>query len=178
MKIRYSIYKVKHNLPHKPCHRDGKNLVPPIKKQKSRIMGFGEDISQLSLCINVFHLYISLLYMISQEVVSHFYVLRSPMKNWVLGWAHGTRAITHEGNTLVGHSIISHGMHYLKNLGATATYSASVVDCAIEDHLRADQEIREDPRKWHVLEVLFRSIPQPMKSGSEQPTRSCNEDAE
>jgi hypothetical protein len=40
-----------------------------------------------------------------------------------------------EGNTLVSHSIISHGMHYLKNLGAIATYSASVVDCAIEVYL-------------------------------------------
>jgi hypothetical protein len=39
----------------------------------------------LSVCVNVFYVYISLLYMVSQEVVSHFYVLRSRMKNWVLG---------------------------------------------------------------------------------------------
>jgi hypothetical protein len=51
----------------------------------SHIKGFGENVSQLPLCINVFHLYISLLYMISLEVVSHFYVFRSPMKDWVLG---------------------------------------------------------------------------------------------
>jgi hypothetical protein len=61
--------------------------------------------------------------------------------------AYGTGAITHEGNTLVGHSIISHGMHYSKNLGAAATYSTSVVDCAIEDCLRAKQQTREASRK-------------------------------
>jgi hypothetical protein len=57
---------------------------------------------------------------------------------------------------------------------AAATYSASVVDCAI-DYLRADQQTREDVRKWHVPEVLFRSIPQPAKSVSEKPTRSSEE---
>jgi hypothetical protein len=68
--------------------------------------------------------------MISQEVVSHFYVLHSLMKNWILGEAYGARDITHEGNTLVGHIVISYGMYYPENLGATTTYSASVVDCA------------------------------------------------
>jgi hypothetical protein len=57
----------------------------PQGSKMSRIKEFGENISQLSLCVNVFHLYISLFNMISQEVVSHFYVFRSPMKNWVLG---------------------------------------------------------------------------------------------
>jgi hypothetical protein len=60
--------------------------------------------------------------MISQEVVSHFYVFRSPMKDWILGYAYGTGAITH-------------GMHYPKNLGASTTYSVSMVDYAIEDYL-------------------------------------------
>jgi hypothetical protein len=54
---------------------------PPKRSKMSRIKGFGKHISQLALCVNVFHLYISLLYMVSQEVVSHFYVFRSPMKN-------------------------------------------------------------------------------------------------
>jgi hypothetical protein len=44
-------------------------------------MGFGEDVSQLPLCVNIFHLCISLFYMVSQEVMSHFYVFLSPMKN-------------------------------------------------------------------------------------------------
>jgi hypothetical protein len=58
---------------------------PPQKSKASCIKGFGESIRQLPLCVNVFHRYISLLYMISQEVVSNFYVFCSPMKDWVLG---------------------------------------------------------------------------------------------
>jgi hypothetical protein len=58
---------------------------PPQISKMSHIKGFGENISQLPLCVNLFYLYISLLYMISQEVVSHFYVFCSLMKNWVLG---------------------------------------------------------------------------------------------
>jgi hypothetical protein len=50
----------------------------------SRIKGFGKNISELPLYLNLSHLYISLLYMVSQEVVYHFYVFCSPMKNWVL----------------------------------------------------------------------------------------------
>jgi hypothetical protein len=57
------------------------------------------------------------------------------MKDWILGYAYGTGAITHEGNTLEGLCIISHGMHYPKNLGASTTYSVSMVDYAIEDYL-------------------------------------------
>jgi hypothetical protein len=61
------------------------------------------------------------------------------------------------------------------------------VKCYIDNfmHLRSciknvntDQQIREDPRKWHVPEVRFRSIPQPAKSASEKPTRSSEEEAE
>jgi hypothetical protein len=47
------------------------NTKFPLQRSKmSRVEGFGEDISQLPLCANVFHLYISLLYTASQEVVS------------------------------------------------------------------------------------------------------------
>jgi hypothetical protein len=56
--------------------------IPPSQGSKtSRIKGFGENVSQLLLYINVFHHYVSLLNMVSQEVVSHFYVFSSPMKN-------------------------------------------------------------------------------------------------
>jgi hypothetical protein len=92
------------------------NTKFPLQRSKTcRIKGFGENISQLTLCLNVSHLYISLLYMVSQEVVSHFYVFLSPMKNWALAQEYGSGAITHERNTLVCLSIISHSMHYPKN---------------------------------------------------------------
>jgi hypothetical protein len=47
---------------------------PPQRSKMSRIKGFGENVSQLPLCINVFYHYVSLLNMVSQEVVYHFYV--------------------------------------------------------------------------------------------------------
>jgi hypothetical protein len=57
-----------------------------LQSNKARsIKVFGENVSQLHLCLNVFHHYISLLNMVSQEMVSHFYVFCSPMENWVLG---------------------------------------------------------------------------------------------
>jgi hypothetical protein len=48
-----------------------------------RIEGFGENVSQLPLCVN--NLYLSLLNMVSQKVVSHFDVFGSPVENWVMG---------------------------------------------------------------------------------------------
>jgi hypothetical protein len=43
---------------------------PPQNSKSRRIKGFGKNVGQLSLGVYVSHLYISLLYMISQEVVS------------------------------------------------------------------------------------------------------------
>jgi hypothetical protein len=45
---------------------------------------------------------------------------------WEIGfWVrHMTLELSHmRGNTLVGHSIISHGLHYPEDLGATASSS-------------------------------------------------------
>ncbi len=52
------------------------NFPPQLSKSK-RIKGFGENISQLSLGVYVSHLNISLLYVISQEVVSPLKVSHS-----------------------------------------------------------------------------------------------------
>jgi hypothetical protein len=60
------IYKANHKHPLKPSHRDGKFQAPPPQRSKTRLIEwFGENISQLSLCVNKFHLYLSLLNMIS-----------------------------------------------------------------------------------------------------------------
>jgi hypothetical protein len=57
---------MKHKLPLKPSHKDGNTNSPPPQISKSRsIKGFDENISQLSLCINVSHLYVSLLNVVS-----------------------------------------------------------------------------------------------------------------
>jgi hypothetical protein len=56
-------------------------------------------------------------------------------------------SVAHEGNSLKDHSKISHGVHNPKDLGAAATYSTSVLDCATEDCFQEDQQTREDLRK-------------------------------
>jgi hypothetical protein len=55
--------------------------LPPQRSKMKRIDGFGENVSQLPLCVNELHLYISLLNMVSQKVVSHFNVFGSPVEN-------------------------------------------------------------------------------------------------
>jgi hypothetical protein len=111
--------------------------------------------------------------MIPQKAVSSLNMSHLFVEDWIFGYWDGTGVITHERDSLKIHSKIFHGVHYPKNLRAAATYSALVVDCATEDCFREDQQTREDPRKWQVAEVLFRSIPQPTKSASKKPTRTC-----
>jgi hypothetical protein len=73
------IYKANYKLPLKPSHMDDKYQAPLQRSETRRIEGFSENVSQLSLCVNELHLYISLLNMISQKVVSHFNVFGSPV---------------------------------------------------------------------------------------------------
>jgi hypothetical protein len=82
--IQDRVYTRQNTSPLKPSHRDDKHQDPQRNKM-SLIKGFGENVSQLPFCINVFHRYVAFLNMVSQEVASYFYVFRSPMKNWVLG---------------------------------------------------------------------------------------------
>jgi hypothetical protein len=75
------------------------------------IKGFGENISQLSLYVNISHLDISLFHMISQEVVSHFEMFHSFVEDWVFCYKDGTSVVAHERNSLKDHSKVSHGVH-------------------------------------------------------------------
>jgi hypothetical protein len=86
--------------------------LPPQRSKTRRIEGFGKNVSQLPLCVNELYFYISPLNMVSQKVVSHFDVFGSPIENWIMGQLYRTGAITLKWYTLVGHSIISHGLHY------------------------------------------------------------------
>jgi hypothetical protein len=84
----------------------------PLQISKSRrIKGFGENVGQLSLYVYISHLNVSLLYMISQEVVSPFIVSYFLVKDWISGYGDGTDVIAHEGNSLKAHSKVSHGVH-------------------------------------------------------------------
>jgi hypothetical protein len=58
--------------------------LPSQRSKTRRIEWFGENVGQLPLCVNKLHLYLSLLNMVSQKVVSHFDVFGSPMENWVM----------------------------------------------------------------------------------------------
>jgi hypothetical protein len=84
----------------------------PLQISKSRrIKGFSENVSQLPLCVYISHLNVSLLYMISQEVVSPLKVSHSLVEDWIFGYGDGTGVVTHEGNSLKAHSNVSHGVH-------------------------------------------------------------------
>jgi hypothetical protein len=66
--------KIEHKLALKSSHKDEKHQSPRQSSKARSIKGFGENISQLSLCVIVSHLDISLFHMICQEVMSHFEV--------------------------------------------------------------------------------------------------------
>jgi hypothetical protein len=84
----------------------------PLQSSKpKRVKGFGEDVSQLSLCINISDLSISLLNMISQEVVSSLKVSHSIVEDCFFGYRDGTGIIAHEGNSLKDHSKVTHGVY-------------------------------------------------------------------
>jgi hypothetical protein len=86
------------------------NFPTQISKARS-IEGFSEYISQLSLSVYVSHFNVSLLYMISHEVVSPLKVSHSFVKDWIFGYRDGTGVIAHEGNSLKPHSKVSHVVH-------------------------------------------------------------------
>jgi hypothetical protein len=68
-------------------------------------------ISANSLGVFVSHHNVSLLYVISQEVVSPLKVSHSFVEDWIFGYSDGTGIITHQGNSLKAHSKCSHGVH-------------------------------------------------------------------
>jgi hypothetical protein len=79
------IYKANHKLPSNKAIGMANTKLPPQRSKTRGIEGFGENVSQLPLCVNKLDLYLCLLNMISQKVVSHFDVFCSPVENWVMG---------------------------------------------------------------------------------------------
>jgi hypothetical protein len=96
------------------------NFFPQSSKVR-RIKGFVENIGQLSLCIDVSHLNISLFNVISQKVVYPLKVSHSLVKDWVLGYRYGAGVIAYEGNSLKAYSKVSHVVHNPQHLGAAAS---------------------------------------------------------
>jgi hypothetical protein len=58
-------------------------ISPPQISKLRRINGFGKNVGQLSLGVYVSHLNISLLYMISQEVVSSLNMSYLFLEDWI-----------------------------------------------------------------------------------------------
>jgi hypothetical protein len=105
------IYKIKHNSPSNQAIRMANtNCASQISKSR-RIEWFGENIGQLSLCVYVSYLNVSLLYIISQEVVSPLKVSHSLVEDWFFGYRDDTSVIAHEGNSLKAHYKVSHSVH-------------------------------------------------------------------
>jgi hypothetical protein len=83
---RYSIQDKSTNSPSNQVIRMANTNFSPQSSKARRIKEFGENISQLSIGINVSHLNISLLNVISQEVVSPLKVSHSFVEDWVLSY--------------------------------------------------------------------------------------------
>jgi hypothetical protein len=64
------VYKVKHQLPSNQPYGWQTPISPRKSANREESRGFAENVGQLSLGVYVSHLNVSLLYMISQEVVS------------------------------------------------------------------------------------------------------------
>jgi hypothetical protein len=61
------------------------NFPPQISKSR-RIKWFGENVGQLSLGVYISHLNVSLLYMISPEVVSPLNMSHIFVEDWIFGY--------------------------------------------------------------------------------------------
>jgi hypothetical protein len=70
----------------KPSHMDGKHQFPPQISKSRRIKGLGENVGQLSLGVYIPHLNVSILYMISQKVMSPLNMSHLFMEDWIFGY--------------------------------------------------------------------------------------------
>jgi hypothetical protein len=67
--------------------------------------------------------YLPFLYIVSQKVISHFYVLGFGIEHWVLCNTYGTGAVTLKWNMSILLTKVTHGVCDPKELRATTSYS-------------------------------------------------------
>jgi hypothetical protein len=65
--------------------------------------------------------YLPILYIVSQKMISHFYVLGFEMEHWVLCNTYGTSAITLKWNMGILFTKVTHGVSDPKELRATTS---------------------------------------------------------
>jgi hypothetical protein len=111
------------------------NFPPQISKSR-RIKGFGENAGQLSLSVYISHLYVSLLYMISQKVVSSLNMSHFLWKTEFLA-TEMALVLSHMRGTLSNLTpkslMVCTTQKICEQQLAAVTYSTSVVDCSTED---------------------------------------------
>jgi hypothetical protein len=84
------------NPPNQGSKRKNNSKLSSQTRKCSLVQRLGKDIGKLLFCRYMDEVYVSLLNIVSQEVVPHFYVFGSGVKHGVFGNTNGTRAITHE----------------------------------------------------------------------------------
>jgi hypothetical protein len=125
--------------------------------------------------------YVSLLNIVSLEVVPHLYMFGSGVQHEIFGNTNSTRAITHERNMGTLLTKVTQRVCDPKQLGATISGSYILGFCgrlSYIDCLREDQETRDELKNWHVPEVDFLSTRHPAKLTSENPRSQREEDVE
>jgi hypothetical protein len=115
---------------------DGKHQSPLQISKSRRIKGFDENVGQLSLGVYVSHLNVPLLYIISQEVVFPLNISHLFMEDWIFA-TEMALVLSHMRETLSNLTPKSFMVCTIQRICeqqlTTATYSASVVDCATDD---------------------------------------------
>ena len=123
------------------------NTQFPSQMNKSfLIKGFGQNVSKLSLGINVAQIDIAFFIMITKKVKANINVLGPRMQHMILGNTYGTRASAKQRHMMKIQVKIPKSRHHPKQLRAKATYSGSVVDWATLDCLCKDQETNKVPK--------------------------------
>jgi hypothetical protein len=89
MQEKSKIYNIQEKAPTPPQTKPygwQRPISPPHISKSRRIKGFGENVSQLPLCVYVSHLNVSFLNVISQEVVSSLNMSHLFVEDWIFGY--------------------------------------------------------------------------------------------
>ena len=85
------------------------------------IKGFGQNVSKLSMGINVAQIDVTFLIIIMKKVKANLNVLCPRMQHRILGNTYGTRAIVKQRHMMKIQAKIPQGSHHPKQLRATAS---------------------------------------------------------
>jgi hypothetical protein len=116
--------------------------------------------------------YISFLYIVSQKMISHFYVLGFGVEHWILCNVYGTCAITLKWDMGILLTKVTHGVCDPKELRATTSCNNVLfLGSGLSNTRLFARRPRHQRRSknWQVPEVDFLSNRHPAKFASEKP---------